>query len=412
MRSVEVVVVGAGHAGLIVSRLLTDAGREHVLLDRRSSLGGGWQDRWDAFRLVSPNWTTSVPGFDYRGDDPDGFMPRDEVIDHFRAYAASIPAPVELDTDVRRLVALDPGGAARFRLTTNHGEIDARDVIVAGGPFQRPMIPAAGGGLAPGIVQLHSHHYRNPDQLPPGGVLLIGSGQTGVQLADELMTAGRRVAMAVGRCGRAPRRYRGKDVFWWLRQLGTRGALVGTPLPTPDKLAGPGARFACNPHLSGHDGGHDTNLRRMGSSGLALLGRLEDAHSTVVRLADDLAENLRLADTFFDDRLKGLFDTFVDRIGESLPEEELDQFAFEPPQVRVFDLVDEQISTVIWTSGYRPAFDWIELPVLDEFGLPVTTAGATAVPGLSFIGTPWMVDMGSANLVGVARDAEALAANW
>jgi len=404
-RAVETVVVGAGHSGLIVSRLLSQVGREHVVLDRRSSLGGGWQDRWDAFRLVSPNWITSVPGFDYRGDDPDGFMPRDEIVDHFRAYAAAIRAPVELDTDVTRLISLDDG-AARFRLTTSHGEIDARSVIVAGGPFQTPNLPPASAEFGPSILQLHSHHYRNPAALPPGGVLLVGSGQTGVQLAEELMDAGRTVTMSVGHCGRVPRRYRTKDIFWWLRQMATRGAAVGTPLPSVQNLPSPRARFACNPQASGHGGGHDVNLRRMASDGLRLVGRFEAADGTRAGFAPDLGANLRFADSFFDERFKSDCDSFVERVGEHLPPDEVGQFDHEVPEVTELDLAAERISTVIWTSGYRPAFGWIELPVLDEFGLPRQADGATDIPGLAFVGTPWLVDMGSSNLIAVARDAE------
>src|SRR4051812_12240028 len=262
-RSVETVVVGAGQAGLVVSQLLRAAGQEHVVVDRRATLGGGWQDRWDDFRLVSPNWTTSVPGFAYRGSDPDGFMPRDEIIDHFRAYAAEIDAPVELETDVSALTVLDDGRAARFRLATSRGAYDARNVVVAGGPFQTPRIPDLAAGFDRSIAQLHSHDYRRSDQLPAGGVLLVGSGQTGVQLAEELTAAGRAVTLAVGHCGRVPRRYRGKDMFWWLRQLGTRGREIGTPLPSAAQLPSPAGRFACNPHLSGHGGGHEVNLRQM-----------------------------------------------------------------------------------------------------------------------------------------------------
>jgi putative flavoprotein involved in K+ transport len=413
-RTIEVVVIGAGQAGLIASRLLSQAGREHVVLDRRSSLGGGWQDRWDAFRLVSPNWTTSVPGFAYRGDEPDGFMPRDELLEHWRAYASAIGAPVELDTEVTRLVAADGPGAARFQLTTSRGEIEAAEVIVAGGPFQVPFLPPVATSFDPSIRQLHSHHYRNPEGLPPGGVLLIGSGQTGVQLAEELMAAGRPVWMAVGRCGRVPRRYRDRDVFWWLRQLGTRGRTLGTPLPTAASLPGPRARFACNPQLSGHGGGHDTNLRRMAADGLHLLGRFEAAVGARARFADDLPETLRFADAFFEERFRGLCDTFAERAGEDLPEGDVEQFTFEPEVVRELDLAAEGVSTVLWTSGYRPAFDWIELeePVIDEFGLPIADGGTTRRPGLSFLGTPWLVDMASANLVGIARDAEALAERW
>src|SRR5690348_1821666 len=216
MRSVETVVVGAGHAGLIVSALLSRASREHLVLDRRSTLGGGWQDRWDGFRLVSPNWTTSVPGFDYQGSDPDGYMPRDEIVDHFRSYAAAIHAPVELDSDVTRL-SPTRHDVARFRLATSRGQIEARNVVIAAGPFQVPRIPVSASGFDRSIAQIHSHDYRNPDRLPPGGVLLVGSGQTGVQVAEELQAAGRSVTISVGSCGRAPRRYRGRDIFWWLR---------------------------------------------------------------------------------------------------------------------------------------------------------------------------------------------------
>jgi putative flavoprotein involved in K+ transport len=352
-----------------------------------------------------------VPGFEYRGTDPDGYMSRDEVVDHFRSYAAVIGSPVELDTEVTRMVALD-GGAARFRVTTSRGTIDARDVVAAGGPFQVPFIPPTARELDPSILQLHSHHYRNPEQLPPGGVLLIGSGQSGVQLAEELHEAGRAVTLSVGRCGRVPRRYRGHDTFWWLRQLATRGVELGTPLPSADKLPDPRARFACNPHLSGHGGGHDTNLRRMAAGGIGLVGRFEAADGTRARFAADLGVNLAFADNFFNERIKPLCDAFVERTGEPFPDGDVEQFAHEPAEVTELDLAAEGISTVLWTSGYRPAFGWLELPVFDEYGLPRQVRGVTEVPGLTFIGLPWMYDMGSANLVGVARDAEHLARLW
>jgi putative flavoprotein involved in K+ transport len=410
-RSIETVVVGAGQAGLIASSLLRKAGREHVVLDRRTRLGGGWLDRWDAFQLVSPNWIVSLPGFPYRGDDPDGFMPRDDVIAHFRDYASAIEAPVELGMDVNRLEVIRDG-ARRFRLETSGGSIEARDVVVAAGPFQRPHLPPIAASFGPDVHVLHSHDYRNPDALPAGGVLLVGSGQTGVQLAEELMAAGRSVTLAVGRCGRVPRRYRGRDLFWWLRELAVRGPDVGIGLPTPADLPAPAARFRCNPQLSGHGAPHDTNLRRMGAEGLRLVGRLEAVDGIRVRFGDDLAEILAFADAFFDKQFRDRLDTYAERAGLSLPEGWIEQVEFEPPEVRELDLAREGISTVVWTSGYRPTFDWIEAPVLDEFGLPIQQGGRTEVPGLSFLGTPWLVDMGSANLVGLVRDAEALAATW
>jgi len=408
-RSIDTVVVGAGQAGLIVSDQLRRVGREHVVLERRATLGGGWQDRWDAFRLVSPNWTTSIDGFPYRGADPDGFMPRDQIVDHFRAYAGSIGASVELDTGVTSLEASD-GGPARFRLATSRGRIDAHLVVVAGGPFQVPHVPPIGRAIDRSVYQLHVHDYRSPDSLPPGGILLVGSGQSGVQLAEELIAAGRPVTMAVGRCGRFPRTYRGRDVFWWLRELATRGPEVGTGLPTPASLPDPKLRLACNPQLSGHGARHDTNLRAMAASGLRLVGRLEAAAGTRLRFAADLSASLRFADGFFGERFKPTFDTFAERMGLVLPADDLAQVEFEPPEVTEVDLAAEGISSVLWTSGYRPAFGWIRLPVFDELGLPIQVGGVTSVPGLAFIGTPWLVDLGSANLVGVERDAAALVA--
>lgn len=425
-RSVETVVVGAGQAGLLMSWHLRQAGREHVVLDRRATLGGGWQDRWDAFRLVGPNWLVSMPGLDYQGDDPDGFMGRDELIAHYRAYAAAIDAPVELDTHVRQLEARHGGvgtgraasgrgaGGARFRLTTSRGTIDARHVIVAGGPFQTPAIPALGGGLGPGILSLHSHDYRNPGQLPPGRVLVVGSGQSGVQLAEELAEAGREVLVSVGRCWTCPRVYRGHDIFWWLRTIATDGPRVGVSLPTPAGLSSPAGRFACNPQLSGHHGGHGVDLRRLARDGVVrLVGRFESIDGTIARFRPDLADSLAFADAQFGPRFGRLCDAYGAAAGTMDAAAELPEpIDFQPPEVPEIDLAAEGVSTVLWSSGYRPSFNWIHLPVLDEVGLPVQASGVTAVDGLSFIGTPWLVDMGSANHIGLARDAEMLAAAW
>lgn len=410
-RSVETVIIGGGHAGLTMSWFLRQAGREHVVLEQRDQLGGGWQDRWDGFRLVSPNWTTSVPGFDYAGDDPDGYMPRDEIVDHFRRYAAAIEAPVERSTAVTRLEGSDRGPG--FHLSTSRGDIEAREVIVATGGFQQPRIPPAAAAISSRVVQVHSHEYRNPDQLPEGGVLLVGSGQTGVQLAEELLSAGRSVVLAVGHCGRIPRRYRGHDIFWWLRELALHGGAVGTPLPRVDTLPDPRLRFACNPHLTGHGGGHETNLRRYAMEGIRLAGRFADADGERVRFAPDLAENLAFADTFFETRFRSDLETFIERRGLDLePESDIEVLAFDPPEVTGLDLADEDIGTVIWTSGYRVAYDWIDFPIQEESGLPIHTRGVTQVPGLTFIGLPWQWSMGSTNLVAYAQDAAYLAERW
>jgi putative flavoprotein involved in K+ transport len=410
-RSVETVVVGAGQAGLIMSWHLQRAGREHVVLDRRETLGGGWQDRWDGFVLVGPNWTTGLPGFPYDDGDPDGFMPRDEVAVRMRRYADVICAPVHHATEVVRLSAGGRRGR-RFHLETSAGPIEANEVIVATGAFHRPKVPPAANGFTPRIAQLHAHHYRNPAQLPDGAVLIVGSGQTGVQLAEELHEAGREVYLSVGRCGRAPRRYRGHDIFFWLRQLATRGPEFGTPLPSVVQLPEPRLRFACNPHTSGHHGGHDTNLRQMGLDGIHLVGRFTGADGERATFNEDLRDNLRFADEFFDRQFRGLCDTFAERAGITVSEDDRTWPAFEPAEVTELDLARAGVSTVLWTTGYAPDYGWLDLPILDEFRVPRHVRGVTEVPGLTFIGLLWQHTNASANLAGVAVDAESLAARW
>ena len=407
--STHTVVIGAGQAGLIMSHHLRRAGREHLVLDRRDRLGGGWQDRWDAFQLVSPNFVTDLPGFPYVGGDPDGYMTRDEIAGRVAAYGAAIEAPVELGTTVTRLAA-DPESPGRFLVETSRGAVRAQNVVVATGAFHTPRIPPS--ALDPAINQLHAHDYRNEGQLPSGGVLLVGSGQTGVQLAEELYEAGRAVTLSVGHCGRVPRRYRGRDIFWWLRSLVVDGPRVGAELPSVDELPDPRARFACNPHLSGHGGGHDTDLRRFAARGMRLVGRFEVAEAHRARFRADLAANLAFADAFFDERFKELCERFAERAGLGLPPDDRVQFELDVPEVTYLDLRAEGISTVLWTTGYVPDYGWLDLPVLNELGVPRQVRGISDIPGLTFLGLLWQRNQASANFVGVAADADYLAAQW
>ena len=408
--SIESVVIGAGHAGLIMSRLLRDAGREHIVLERRSTLGGGWQDRWDAFQLVTPNFLTDLPGFPYDAGDPDGFMTRDEIAGRTAAYADVIDAPVAMETPVTRLSTAD-GSGRRFRIDTPHGSIASDHVVVATGAFHTPKIPVQ-ARFAPRITQLHAHHYRNPTALPDGGVLVVGTGQTGVQLAEELHEAGRRVTLSVGHCGRVPRRYRGRDYFWWIRQLVDHGDAVGTPLPDVSDLPDPRARFACNPHLSGHGGGHDTNLRAFARDGIRLVGRFQAADGERAHFAEDLTENLRFADALFDQRFRPMFDRYAQAAALDVSADERVVVEFDPPEVTELDLAAEGISTVLWTTGYAPEYDWLDVPVIGASGAPDHVRGVTSIPGLEFIGLLWQRNNASANLAGVASDAEYLASRW
>jgi putative flavoprotein involved in K+ transport len=259
---------------------------------------------------------------------------------------------------------------------------------------------------------LHAHDYRNVEQLPSGGVLIVGSGQTGVQIAEELSEAGRDIWLATGRCGRAPRRYRGHDFFFWTRQLSERGAEFGTNLPTVSELPDRRLRFACNPHLSGHKGGHDTNLREMAARGLRLAGRFVAADGERAAFAPDLGDNLLFADRWFDERIRELVDNFAERAGVDVTVDDRAWPTYQPPELTELDLSSAGISTVLWTTGYAPDYAWLDLPIMDEFGVPKHVRGISEVPGLSFIGMLFQHNNGSANLAGVAVDAEYLAARW
>ena len=403
-RAVQTVVIGAGQAGIVMSSFLRSAGREHVILDRREAPGGAWHDRWDSFRLVTPNVVTAWPGLPHDERQPYGFMTRDEIVARTREYASLIDAPVEPGTDVTRLTARDGGG---FRLETSRGPLEAREVVVAAGGFHAPRIPAFAAGLSERVHQVHAHHYRSEKELPPGGVLVVGTGQSGVQLAEELHAAGRAVTLSVGHCGRVPRRYRGKDIFEWLVALDERGLL-----PTPAMLPHPRLRFACNPHLSGHGGGHTTNLRQFGLDGMRLVGRLDAADGERVRFAPDLRENLAFADTFFDERIRPELEKIIEETGTDAPPDDAEPVTYDPPAVAELDLAAEGISTVLWTSGYRLDLGWIELPIFDELGVPRGERGVTEIPGLTFLGFPWQYNQRSATIFGVARDAAYLAERW
>jgi putative flavoprotein involved in K+ transport len=405
---VDVAVIGSGQAGLTMSWHLRGAGREHVLLERRATLGGGWQDRWDGFRLVSPNWTASFPDAPFDGDEPDAYMPRDEIAGRVARYATTIDAPVVLEAGVDRL---RPASDRGFELETTQRRLVAREVVVATGGFHVPHVPSIADALTVRVLNLHSQHYRREADLPPGGVLVVGSGQTGVQLVEELRAAGREVFLSVGTAGNAPRHYRGRDIFFWLWQLAERGEEVGVGLPTRDELPDPRRRLAANPQLSGHGGGHAIDLRQFGRDGTTLLGRLTAIDGERVRFAPDVRANLELSERFFDERLRQPIDGFIAAAGMDCPRAEPRVVTdFEPPVIEEVDLAGAGIGTVLWTSGYRPDYRWIEPPITDEMGFPRQVRGVTEVPGLYFLGSLWQHDQTSATLFGMPRDAQVLAA--
>jgi putative flavoprotein involved in K+ transport len=398
---VDVLIVGAGHAGLAMSYLLTQAGREHVVVESRDTLGGGWQDRWDEFTLVTPNWTSSFPGWEYDGADPDGFMGRDEISARVARYADVVGAPLVLGTQVQRLT---PRAAGGFDVETDRAELSARQVVVATGSYHRRRVPAWAANISSRVAQLHSHHYRSQSTLPDGAVLVVGSGQTGVQLAEELFEAGRQVYIAVGSAGRIPRRYRGRDIFGWLVDVIRDGHTYGVALPTAEQLPDPRRRFNPMPALTGRAGGHDTNLRRYAADGIRLGGHLTGADGERLTFAGDLAPSLERADAFFDERFRGLFDTYIERAGvEAPPADDLVR-SNQPDELTELNLREAGISTVIWATGYDLDFGWIDAPLLDEHGYPANVRGVAEVPGLYFLGLLWQHSQASASLVGPELD--------
>jgi putative flavoprotein involved in K+ transport len=399
---VHTLVIGGGQAGLATSYWLTQAGLQHLVLERRDRLGGSWHDRWDSFCLVAPNFTLLLPGMPYNGPDPDAFMPRDEVVRYVQDYAAAIGAPVRLGTAVRRLAAAN----GRFEVQAEGASFRARNVVLATGPYQRPTIPSASRGLAGHIQQLHSSQYRRPEQLAGGGVLVVGTGQSGAQIAEELHQAGRQVHLAVSTCPSVPRRYRGRDVVWWLLQSFLHGREVGVPFPTVDDLPSPAARFGCIPHVSGKDGGHDISLRRMARQGVRLYGRLESASGACVRFSDDLEERLAKVDRGFDEEFRPLFDAYIAAAGIDAPGDDRpppDDFV--PPTRTALDLDAAGIGAVVWATGYALDFGWVDLPVLDEWGYPRHKRGVTIYPGLYAVGLRWLYSEPSSVFAGVGADA-------
>ena len=390
--SVDVAVVGAGQAGLSTSFYLQQAGIEHVVLEA-GRVAETWRSRrWDSFCLVTPNWSVGLPGGAYGGSDPEGFMPRDALVDHIQHWAEGFGAPVRGRCAVS---SLDRHNGA-FVLGTEAGALLARTVVVASGGYQRAHLPPGTRDFPSGLTQLLAEKYRHPGTLPDGAVLVIGSGQTGCQIAEELHRAGRRVILACGHCIWAPRRFGGHDLVWWLLESGFAHRTLAD-------LPSPAARLLSNPQASGRDGGHDLHYRTLRELGVELVDRFLGAEDGKVHFGPDLTATIAAGDA-----QSAVFKKWVDALCEKrgLP------IPWElPPPLRVqarteLDLARERIATVIWTSGYRPQYDWVHIPVFDEMGFPIQTAGHTAVDGLYFAGVHFQRKLQSATLYGVAEDAE------
>jgi len=393
MRRIDVVVVGAGQAGLATSAHLSKLGIDHVVLDR-GRVAEAWRTRrWDSFALNGPNWAFQLPDYTYDGPDPDAFMLRDELVKRFSSYADQIRAPVQEGVEVVRVARDEPGG--RFRLTTTSGDISARAVVAATGPYQRRHRPQ--NSFDPGIVQLNTDEYRNAAALPDGGVLVVGSGQSGCQVAEDVRDAGRETWLSSGTCSWIPRRYRGRDNVAWRRDLGMFDETV--------EQLGHAIRLTCPPIQTGVDGGRDQNLTIMRERGITLTGRFLNGDGFRVTFRDDLQSNASNGDNAAI-ALRERIDRFIEMNAIDAPPAEpfvhAGDFSGAPT---LLDLKAHRIKTVIWATGFGLDFSWIDLDLQPTDGYPVQAQGVSPHRGLYFMGLQLMHTRKSGLIFGVGEDA-------
>jgi putative flavoprotein involved in K+ transport len=393
----DVVIVGAGQAGLAVSRELSEAGVDHVVLER-GRIGQTWRGRWDSFCLVTPNWSVRLPGHHYDGDEPDGFMPRDEIVAYLERYAGGFDAPVREGVAVSSLRPARGGG---FELRTSGGPLVARAAVLATGAYQRPHRPAALATLPADLPQVDVDGYRNPGELPAGPVLVVGSGQSGCQIAEELHEAGREVFVACGRTPWLHRRIGDRDAVWWAFETGYMDRTLAM-------LPSPAARLAANVALTGQGGGRDLNLRTLQRRGVRLLGHLQGAVGREAWFAPDLVDSVIWGDER-QDQFMGLVRKLVAERGLPMPDI-VPPAPFVAHSPRRLDLTG--FGAVVVAAGYRPDYgSWVHCPgAFDDLGFPIQEDGAsTVVPGLHFIGVHFMRTAKSSVLAGVGDDAAVVA---
>lgn len=395
---INTLVVGAGQAGIAASEHLTQLGVPHLVLER-NGIAHAWRHaRWDSLVANGPAWHDRFPGMQFDGD-PDGFPGKEQVAAYFEAYARQIQAPIRTGVEVRKVTR--NRGCPGFTVETSQGVIQAGNVIAATGPFQVPVIPA----IAPreeALVQIHSADYKNPEQLPAGAVLVVGAGSSGVQIADELQRAGRKVYLSVGPHNRPPRSYRQRDFCWWLGVLGEWDAEVAKPGHEHVTIAVSGAR-----------GGHTVDFRALGHQGIVLVGMTRGFENGVVRFQDDLARNIAAGDANYLEMLDAA-DTYVRRNGLDLPEEpEARQLPPDPDCVThplsELNLAQAGVGSIVWATGYKLDFSWLQVDSFDAQGKPLHQRGVAKEPGIYFLGLPWLSRRGSSFIWGVWHDAKHVA---
>ena len=398
--AVEVVVIGAGQAGLAVSYHLTKSRVRHVVLERRD-VGESWRSqRWDSFCLNTPNWSNSLPGLEFDEESPEAFGHRNEVVTYFERYAHAFDLPVRRGTSVTHLERLPTG---LYEARTESGTVRAKAVVLAAGSMSRPRIPEMAIRLPSDVLSISAGDYRNADALPPGSVVVVGSGQSGCQVAEDLLAAGLRVFLCASRVGRIPRVYRGRDILAWWSDMGFLDVRV-------EELEDPSVQFAAQPQVSGTNGGHTVSLQSLASDGVTLLGRAVDVRGSRIKLGDDLLDCVAFADEK-SNSFKAAIDEWIER--EGIESEPPSSDPGEPPlpdlggsdHLDELELHDAGVGCVIWCIGFDADWRWVKVDVFDEHGRPRHQGGVTEAPGLYFIGHPWLSKRSSGILHGVTEDS-------
>jgi putative flavoprotein involved in K+ transport len=400
MRHHSVVIVGGGQAGLSMSYHLQQAGCEHVVFEKHTAMHVWADERWDEFCLVTPNWQCQLPGHPYAGSDPHGFMKKDELNRYLAGFKARVAAPLHEGVAVLRVAPRPEGG---YAVSTSAGDCTADQVVVASGSYHTPMIPRLAERLPVSIAQVHSAQYRNPESLPDGAVLVVGSGQSGAQIAEDLHLAGRSVFLAVGGAPRCARFYRGKDVVEWLAQMNYYD------MPVSAHPLREGVRDNTNHYVTGRDGGRDIDLRKFAAEGMELYGLLTGGDGDVLYFKGNLRDSLERADAVYNG-INASIDAHIARCGLEAPPGSPYVPAWAPPAERTsLSLRQSGIRSIVWCIGFEPDYGWLEAPVFDGRGRAAHVRGVTAQPGLYFLGLPWLHTWGSGRFSGVSRDARFLA---
>ncbi|MDB5647078.1 MSMEG_0569 family flavin-dependent oxidoreductase [Methylobacterium sp.] len=395
-RHVSVAIVGGGQAGLSVSHHLRQRGIDHLVFERETAAHTWNTQRWDSFCLVTPNWQCDLPGHPYDGPDPDGFMRKDEIVAYLARFVAKVNPPLREGVSVLRVEPAQGGG---YAVRTSEGDYTADAVVVASGGYLKPIIPRMAEKLPASLVQIHSNQYRNPAQLPEGEILVVGSGQSGSQIAEDLHLAGRKVHLAVGDAPRCARFYRGRDVVAWLADMGYYEMSVDQH-PLRD-----GVRDNTNHYVTGRDGGRDIDLRRFAREGMALYGVLDDYEGGALRFRDTLRAALDGADRTYN-AINAAIDKHIAETGIAAPEQAPYRPVWEPdaPATRLA-LSETGIGAILWCIGFTPDFAWLDAPVFNGAGHPKHRRGVTAQDGIYFVGLPWLHTWGSGRFGAVGRDA-------